>query len=182
MTDLEQVVFYLDGDFSNKKQFEKLSEDQKRIFPYATHRNHILTPKINGIPKDFKGIFLHEESYYTLNNRERFKSDIFLFSFNEEQRVKLSATTIPKKYDNKRFDDIESIAYNEISVSEKFVPIVYEKIDDVYIGKSESAFTASNHFFLSQEISSKCLVIKEELFKGDRRIFGFDEAIVYERN
>ncbi|MEO1769198.1 hypothetical protein [Candidatus Enterococcus ferrettii] len=182
MNDLEEVVSYLTGDFSNKKQFEQLSEDQKEKFPYAVHRNHILTPKIEGIPKNFEGVFLHEESYYTLNNRERFKTDIFLFSFNEEQRVKLSAVTIPKKYDNKKFDDIEFIAYNELSVSEKFVPIVYEKIDDAYIGKSESMITASNRFFLTQKISSKSLVIKEEIFKEDRRIFGFDKAIVYERN
>lgn len=68
-----------------------------------------------------------EESYYTLNGKERFKSDIFLFEVNSSSNVKLSSITVPKNYANKKYEEIESIPFSEMTISEKFVPIVYKK-------------------------------------------------------
>ena len=96
-----------------------------------------------------------EESYYTLNGKERFKSDIFLFEVNSSSNVKLSSITVPKNYANKKYEEIESIPFSEMTISEKFVPIVYKKENETFIGQSESKFTEKNHFILKQTISEK---------------------------
>lgn len=122
-----------------------------------------------------------EESYYTLNGKERFKSDIFLFEVNSSSNVKLSSITVPKNYANKKYEEIESIPFSEMTISEKFVPIVYKKENETFIGQSESKFTEKNHFILKQTISEKKLIIKEEIMRGNKRIFGFDKPIEYVR-
>jgi len=35
---------------------------------------------------------------------------------------------------------------------------------------------------LKQELSDEALVIKEELFNDDKRVFGFDRPIIYKQN
>ncbi len=42
-----------------------------------------------------------------------------------------------------------------MTISEKFVPIVYKKENETFIGQSESKFTEKNHFILKQTISEK---------------------------
>ncbi|MGX2946983.1 hypothetical protein [Enterococcus alishanensis] len=181
MNDLTQFIIDLEGNFSNERQFNKLSEEQRKKFPYAVHRNHILNQKVKNKPKNFEGVFFHEESYYTMNDSERFKSDIFLFELNSEEKVVLYSISVPKKYENKKYSEITMIDFEDLNVSEKFNPIIYEKKDGLFIGQSESMFTSSTKFILKQKISNEKLVIKEEMKKGDKRIFGFDDPIIYEK-
>lgn len=182
MNDVKQIVSYLKGNFSNKEQFDHLSDEEKKEFPLAVHRSYVLNEKILNIPTNFKGIYLLEESYYTLDNKERFKSDVFLFELNSEDNVVLSAINVPRKASNKKYAEIEPIDYDDVSVSEKFVPIIYKKNNEKFIGQSESMFTSTNKFILKQEISDENLIIKEEIRKGDKRVFGFDHPIIYKRD
>ncbi|HDT7311795.1 TPA: hypothetical protein RDU58_002456 [Enterococcus faecalis] len=181
MNDLEQLVSYLEGNFSNEQQFSELTETEQSEFPFAIHKSHIFNDRVLNLPENFKGIFLLEESYYTLNGKERFKSDIFLFEVNSSSNVKLSSITVPKNYANKKYEEIESIPFSEMTISEKFVPIVYKKENETFIGQSESKFTEKNHFILKQTISEKKLIIKEEIMRGNKWIFGFDKPIEYVR-
>lgn len=181
MNNVNLISEMLEGNFSNKEQYEQLSTSEQATFPYATHKNHIMNSKITNLPPDFEGVYLFEESYYVINGKEKFKADIFLFELNETNEVILSATTVPKEYLNKKYEDVIAIDYNELVISDKFTPLVYEKKDDEFSGKSTSQFTKKTQFILAQQISAESLIIKEEMYNGEKRVFGFDWPIVYKR-
>ena len=64
MTKLEQFMELLTGNFNNAEQYQRMQEENKP-FPYAEHANHACNDKIRNLPKDFSGVFMVEESYYT---------------------------------------------------------------------------------------------------------------------
>lgn len=181
MNNVKMISQMLEGNFSNKEQYEALSSSEQVTFPFARHKNHILNSKINNLPTTFEGIYLFEESYYTLNGREKFKSDIFLFTLNELNEVVLSAIVVPKEWLNQKYEAISSIDSNDLTISDKFTPLVYKKEKNEFIGKSVSLFTKKTQFILEQKISDKSLIIKEEMFNGEKRIFGFDLPIIYKK-
>ncbi|MBP2100018.1 hypothetical protein [Enterococcus rivorum] len=165
MEDLEKITTILTGEFDNKEQFNSLSEAEKATFPYAVHKNHIVNKKINNLPKDFNGIYLHEESYYTLKGKEKFKSDLFLFTYDNTGKVTLNAITVPKEATNCKYLDLKSLNYNDLSISVKFVPLKYVEHNGIFSGESKSMFTKSTEFILKQNISTERLIIKESLVK-----------------
>ena len=181
MENLKKVIQLLSGRFDNSEQFQSLSEEEQAQFPFAIHNNTLLNDLIVNRPKDFDGVFLHEESYYTLKNKEKFKSDIFLFSTDESGDVVLKSITMPKELMNAKFDTLKDIDFSDLSESDKFVPLHYTEHDGTFTGESHSMFTKTTAFILKQELSDEALVIKEELFNGDKRVFGFDRPIIYKR-
>ena len=66
MRKLESFVQLLSGRFNNAAQYEARKEEG---FPYAEHVNTPCNHKIRGLPADFDGVFLLEESYYTTDGR-----------------------------------------------------------------------------------------------------------------
>lgn len=181
MENLKKVIQLLSGRFDNSEQFHSLSEEEQETFPFAIHNNTLLNALIVNRPKDFDGVFLHEESYYTLKNKEKFKSDIFLFSTDESGNVVLKSITVPKELMNAKFDTLKDIDFSDLSESDKFVPLHYTEQDGTFTGESHSMFTKTTAFILKQELSDEALVIKEELFNGNKRVFGFDRPIIYKR-
>ncbi|WP_339099695.1 hypothetical protein [Candidatus Enterococcus lemimoniae] len=181
MENLKKVIQLLSGRFDNSEQFQSLSEEEQAQFPFAIHNNTLLNDLIVNRPKDFDGVFLHEESYYTLKNKEKFKSDIFLFSTDESGDVVLKSITVPKELMNAKFDTLKDIDFSDLSESDKFEPLHYTEHDGTFTGESHSMFTKTTAFILKQELSDEALVIKEELFNGDKRVFGFDRPIIYKR-
>ena len=63
MEKLERFVSLLTGHFDNREQFGVM-KDAGTEFPYAEHVNTVCNDKIQNLPKDFKGLFVVEESYY----------------------------------------------------------------------------------------------------------------------
>lgn len=181
MDNLTKIVNFLTGDFTNEEQYEKLTLTEKKVFPYAVHKNHQLNDKIIGLPTNFIGEFIHEESYYTLQGKEKFKSDIFLFTYTKTGQVQLSSVNVPKEAMNCHFDQLSMIPFDQLPQSEKFTPLVYTYKNGIFTGKSKSMFTKKTMFVLKQSLSKEKLVIKEEMFNGEKRIFGFDEAIIYKK-
>ncbi|MBO0421684.1 hypothetical protein BCR22_06500 [Enterococcus plantarum] len=181
MENLKKVIQLLSGRFDNSEQFHSLSEEEQETFPFAIHNNTILDDLIVNRPKEFDGVFLHEESYYTLKNKEKFKSDIFLFSTDESGDVVLKSITVPKELMNTKFNELNEIDFTVLSVSDKFVPLHYKEHEGTFTGESHSMFTKKTAFILKQELSDEALVIKEEMFNGDKRVFGFDRPIIYKR-
>ena len=56
MNDLEQLVSYLEGNFSNEQQFSELTETEQSEF-FAIHKSHIFNDRVLNLPENFKGIF-----------------------------------------------------------------------------------------------------------------------------
>ena len=66
MHDLSEFMDLLCGRFDNREQFEQRQAAGDTSFPFARHVNTLCNQKISGLPADFPGLFLLEESYYTV--------------------------------------------------------------------------------------------------------------------
>ena len=105
-TSYQLLQDFLVGDFDNQRQIDRErakrkesasvidknhgdgnnndvnANDSSDIHPYAVHINRIINSRINGIPDDFHGCFILEESYYTYldkpNDKKTSKPHIFL--------------------------------------------------------------------------------------------------------
>ena len=101
MTKLEQFMNLLTGSFDNSRQYEQMQKE-KKDFPFARHVNHACNDKILGLPKDFPGIFMVEESYYTTNGQTHGSHHLFLFT-EERGGILLTSYELPEGYDKNTF-------------------------------------------------------------------------------
>ncbi len=175
------------GKFNNLEQIEKEKHEGKVIHPIAKHINRICNDKIDNLPNDFKGIFVIEESYYTDVKSEKTNvlPHLFLFEESEEGKVKLISYEVPKSISKSEFTNSnESLRmdYNELGVSKKFNPMIYEYKEGVgFHGRSLSNFGPDTTFLLEETLSENIFEVNEILKKGDRVIVGFESPIIYKR-
>ena len=182
MEELERFINLLTGDFDNQEQFEKMQKKGDDGFPYAQHVNTVCNDRINGLPEDFAGKFLIEESYYTVNGKTHGSPHLFLFT-QDENGICLSSYEIPEGYDKGSFNhkDFQGADYKSLKRSEKFTPAVYTKKDGVWEGGSVSMFTPVLKFTLFERFSEECLEVSESMEVNGRKTFGYDEPIIYKR-
>lgn len=69
MNRLQQFVELLTGSFDNREQYEQMQKEGNQTFPLARHVNTACNDKITGLPQDFDGVFVLEESYYNVGER-----------------------------------------------------------------------------------------------------------------
>lgn len=182
MSNLEGFIKLLVGNFDNSEQVEKLKEQKIEGFPFAKHVNSICNDKIKGLPNNFDGVFLIEESYYTSNGNTNCSQHLFLFTENDGN-IKLTSYEIPKGYSKTNFtyDNLETINFSDLKISEKFIPAIYKNIDGVWIGGSVSMFTSVLKFTLFERLSEEKLEVSEIIEINGIRSFGYDEPITYKR-
>ncbi|EGT4850027.1 TPA: hypothetical protein ACXDUQ_004042 [Clostridioides difficile] len=175
------------GNFNNLEQVEKEKSEGKVIHPIAKHVNRICNDKIKNLPKEFKGIFVIEESYYTdiKTDRTNILPHLFLFEEVENGQVKLTSYEIPKDISKKDFTNSNEelkMDYNELEVSTKFMPMIYEyKEDKGFYGKSLSDFGRGMTFLLEETLSENEFEVNEILKRGDQVLVGFETPIIYRR-
>ena len=80
MKELENFVDILIGNFDNKAQFDKMQAEGKADFPFPIHMNTVCNNKIKNMPEGFEGIFIVEESYYTVKGNAHSSPNILLFT------------------------------------------------------------------------------------------------------
>lgn len=187
MNKFELFKEVIQGDFSNIEQIEQEKKQGKVIHPIAKHINRICNDKIDNLPKDFKGIFVIEESYYSYEDSDRktILPHLFLFDEVENGDVRLISYEIPKQIKKSEFTNSNEnlrMDYNELEVSEKFNPMVYDYSEDKgFHGRSLSNFGPDTTFLLDETLSKDKFEVNEVLKKGDRVLIGFDGPIVYRR-
>lgn len=181
MNNLKTFMNILTGSFNNSEQFEKMKQDNLD-FPYAEHVNTICNDKITNLPKDFKGIFMVEESYYTVNGNTHASPHLFLFT-EEESGIKLTSYEIPDGYDKNTFTykALKELDYNKLKLSEKFTPALYIEKDGVWEGGSISMFSPVLKFILFERFSKEYLEVSESMEVNGKKTFGYDEPIFYKR-
>lgn len=182
MDKLNEFIKLLSGKFDNSDQLKQLEKEGIHSYPYAKHINTVCNDKINDLPEDFEGIFLLEESYYTVNKHTNAMPHLFLFT-EEGDKIKLTSYEMPEGYTKENFcyENITSIQYNSLKVSEKFTPALYEEKEGVWEGGSISMFSPSLKFTLHERFSEKVLEVSEIMESNDKRIFGYDKPLVYKR-
>lgn len=90
MSELQEFVSLLSGEFDNAAQHAELTAAGQADFPFAEHRNTPCNDKIRGLPSDFAGVFLVEESYYTVAGRTHASPHLFLFT-QEGDNIRLTS-------------------------------------------------------------------------------------------
>ena len=87
MANLINFVTLLNGKFDNKDQFEKISKTNPQ-YPYAKHINTICNSKIANLPNGFEGVFMIEESYYSVQGTTRSSSHLFFLMRYRKDMIK----------------------------------------------------------------------------------------------
>ena len=99
---LKEFTAMLCGSFDNREQYDEMIKKGEKGFPFARHVNTVCNDRIKGLPEGFEGIFVLEESYYTIGDNTNAMPHLFLFT-EEEGKVKLSSYEMPEGYDKKSF-------------------------------------------------------------------------------
>lgn len=181
MKELNHFMSVLTGNFDNQEQFEQ-KEKAGIAYPYARHVNTICNDKIRDLPDDFQGIFMVEESYYTMDGQTRATPHLFLFT-QEGQDVQLTSYELPDGYDKDNFtyQQMKEVSYKRLNLSEKFTPAIYHYTGKVWEGGSDSMFSPVLKFHLFERFCEDYLEVDESMEVRGKKVFGFDEPIIYKR-
>ena len=87
MSDLKNFVSLLTGTFNNQAQLRELEARGVTGYPAARHVNTPINHLIDGLPTDFAGVFLLEESDYTVGSRTNPMPHLFLFTQEPDGRA-----------------------------------------------------------------------------------------------
>ena len=181
MSMMDTFLPLLLGRFNNAEQAAELQKTDPR-FPFAEHVNTACNDKIAHLPAGFTGVFVVEESYYTVQGSTHASPHLFLFSPAEEG-VLLTSYDLPAGCDKTTFtaENMPVVEYDSLVPSGKFTPALYREKDGVWEGGSVSMFTPVLRFTLQERFSPDCLEVQETMEVNGRRTFGYDVPILYRR-
>lgn len=179
MSKLKDFMQILTGRFNNKAQYEAKKGEN---FPYAEHLNTACNDKITGLPADFAGVFMVEESYFTANGSTHAAPHLFLFT-EQDGGVLLTSYDLPAGYDKESFtyENLKPVDYKDLKPSAKFTPALYREKDGVWEGGSTSMFSPVLKFTLFERFTKDVLEVSESMEVNGKRTFGYDEPILYKR-
>ncbi len=182
MNAIQQFTKLLTGKFDNAEQYEQMKAQGNDKFPLARHVNTACNDKITGLPEGFAGVFVLEESYYTVGDRTNASPHLFLFT-EEEGGIQLTSYEMPEGYDKDSFtaENLKPVAYSDLKPSAKFTPALYREHDGVWEGGSESMFSPVLKFSLFERFSEEQLEVSESMEVNGNRTFGYDVPIIYKR-
>ena len=138
--------------------------------------------KILGLPDDFAGTFMVEESYYEVDGKKSASPHLFLFT-EEKDGVLLTSYDTPEGNDKRTFSYATMVPaeFSSLRESGKFTPALYREHDGVWEGGSDSMFSPVMRFHLFERFSADVLEVSESMEMNGKRVFGFDEPILYKR-
>ena len=181
MKQLDDFISMLSGKFDNIEQFENMKAKGVSDFPYAEHVNTVCNDKVCDLPENFEGIFMIEESYYTVDQRRNASSHLFLFT-QDNDHILLTSYELPKEYGKDfTYQGIDHISFTDVKESEKFTPALYQYHEGVWEGGSVSMFTPVLKFTLYERFSKEVLEVHETMEVNGKRTFGYDDPILYKR-
>lgn len=185
MSELELYLSYLTGDFDNQAQIAAEIKAGKQIHPYAKHVTRVVTARVDGIPADFKGVFVLEESYYKYPNQDTIvKPYIFKFEVDAQQQIVLHSIAIPDRIEKKTFrNDNPSWRLNfaELHNSPSFKPAAYTKTDRGFYIKAPNDLPGGVKFTLEETIGNGFLEVMELAEKDGKRLTPYDTPLMYVR-
>ena len=130
MSRLDEFLRLLCGRFDNTRQLEELRRSGGPALPLAEHVNTVCNDKIDGLPADFAGAFVLEESYYTTEGKTHASPHLFLFT-EEGEAVKLTSYQLPKAADGgaATYETLPPLKWEDLEISEKFTPALIEAVE-----------------------------------------------------
>jgi hypothetical protein len=173
------------GIFDNTHQVETEKKAGKQIHPYAKHVTNLCNDKIKNLPKDLKGYFILEESYYTYEGKPmEIKPYLFFIENVAADKIQLSSYSMPAdmpkadiRYDNPNF----SLDFNKISVSKTFKPAIYQFKNGVFTVNHPTDLGNGMRFTLIETLTKNRLEVMELLEKNGKNLTPYDTPIIYDR-
>jgi hypothetical protein len=181
----EAFKLVLCGNFDNKNQVETEKNAGKQLHPYAKHVTNLCNDKIKNLPKDLKGYFILEESYYTSEGKTmEIKPYLFFIEDVAADKIQLSSYSMPAdmpkadiRYDNPNF----SLDFNKISVSKTFKPAIYQFENGAFTVNHPTELGNGMRFTLIETLTKNRLEVMELLEKNGKNLTPYDTPIIYER-
>ena len=182
MSRFDDFLSLLCGRFDNARQLEELKQAGGPALPLAEHVNTVCNDKIAGLPADFPGKFVLEESYYTTDGKTHASPHLFLFT-EEGEAVKLTSYQLPKGPDGSpaSYETLPPMRWGDLEISGKFTPALYTLHDGVWEGGSVSMFTPVLKFTLFERFFPDRLEVSESMEREGKRVFGYDVPLIYKR-
>lgn len=177
---------YIVGEFDNSKQVVEEIKKGKQIHPLAIHVNAEVNSRFLNLPKDLKGFFLLEESYYQYPNKSL---DIkpYLFYFKEDKNtITLKVYQFPKELKKEECrNDNKNLTFDfnllELSPTFKGATYTYNAANKTFSTKSENELPNNMKFTLIETFTTKQLQVMELLEKEGQRLTPYDTPILYDR-
>lgn len=181
MSRLDDFMKLLCGSFDNREQYEAKCAAGE-TFPLARHVNTACNDKILDLPSDFAGVFMVEESYYETAGKKTASPHLFLFT-EEDDGILLTSCDVPEGNDKRTFsyETMVPVEFSALKKSEKFTPALYREHDGAWEGGSDSQFSPVIKFHLFERFSADALEVSETMEMNGKRIFGYDDPILYKR-
>ncbi len=186
MGTLAKFVSYLCGDFNNDAQVQEERKKGEQIHPESVHITRTCNDKIDNLPADFKGEFVLEESYYTkADGSKLIAPHLFLFEFNDNNKVQLKSYQVPDVVSKEDFVNSNPslrMDYTKLALSPSFGVMEYEYSEDGGFYGSLKNEVAPNVFFtLTETIKADSLEVMELMEKNGVRLTTYDTPIIYNR-
>ena len=142
---------------------------------------YLPTMVLNGVG-DIVSIAKAKEKQCSITGKRHASPHLFLIT-ETEQGILLSSYEIPKGEDKNTFsyDSMKNVDYSKLEKSEKFTPALYHEKDGIWEGGSTSKFSSVMTFKLWEKFSDNFLEVSESMEVNGKRIFGYDEPIIYKR-
>lgn len=185
MSNLETFMDMLCGTFDNREQC--LAEDAAgaRVHPDATHIIGDCTDRMVGLPEDFSGRFVIEESYFDMGERTIAKHYLFLYEETDGGGIRLTSYDPPADVPRESLTNSNNnlvLNYAEIRVSPRFTPLLLDEVDGAFIGENVSQFSTEALFRFRLVVKPDALYVTELLQRNGERVAGFDTPTVYVRS
>lgn len=182
LDNLQTFINMICGNFDNSAQFEQITASGVDGYPLAKHTNTMCNNKIENLPTGFNGMFVLEESYYTIQDSQRSEPRLFLFTETVDG-ILLTSYDLPQSIDKAtlNYSTMPVLSYEILQPSQKFTPALFTENDGVWHGGSESMFTPTLKFTLTESFSQEKLVVSEVMESNGKRTFGFEPPIEYRR-
>lgn len=185
MEKLQRFMKYLSGYFNNEKQLKDEEEATGEVkTPVAKHIVGICNDKIKNLPKDFDGYFTIDETYYNHGEHVTALHHLFLYTLNENNNVVLTSYELPSYINYNDFinsNDELVIDYDNLELSKKFTPIVFEEKEEYFLAESESEFADGVIFTAIEKLYDGKLHMTEIFRKDGKIVSGSEEPIKYEK-
>ena len=185
MEKLNKFISYIEGTFNNDNQIKEEESLNKKIrTPNAKHIIKVCNDKIVNLPEDFKGYFTIDETYYNNGEKETSLHHLFLYTLNEDNNVVLTSYELPSNIEYKDFinsNDKMEINYNNLKLSDKFNPIVFEDREEYFLAESKTNFSPEIIFTAIEKVYNGRMYVTEIFKKDGVIVSGSEEPIIYDR-
>lgn len=177
---------YITGDFDNSNQVIAEIKAGKQIHPLAIHVNRVATYKVNNVPKDLKGFFIIEESYYLIDGKQiDLKPYLFLFEEREGGIIHLTTYQLNSwKKEEIRNDNTDlRFDYTQLVPSPTFkgADYTWDPKDKTFNTISPNNLGNGMKFTLTEKFTDKQLSVLEQVEKDGKLLTTWNTPILYVR-